>query len=271
MEKENQFEKLTSPQNPKIKLASELLTSKGRKKHQLFVAEGLREMMIASQSGFSPKMIFFDANFALKKGLSKLDQFNISSDKIFETDMNIFRKIAYREDTEGIAGIFESKINKLSDLVLKKNPLIIVLESVEKPGNLGAILRTADAAAVDAVFVCDPIIDLFNPNVIRSSIGCIFSQKIVVCNSGEAIEWLKNNKVQIYSTALSAKKYYYEANFTDSSAIVMGTEANGLSEIWLKHCNEQIKIPMLGKIDSLNVSNATAIVIFEAMRQRNFK
>lgn len=265
------YEKLTSPQNPKYKLALELLNSKGRKKHNLFIAEGLREMQIASMSGFVPSLIFFNSDFVEKKGLNSLKSFPVSAEKIFELEKKLFSRIAYREDTEGIAGIFEFKKSELSGLKIKKEPLILVLESVEKPGNLGAVLRTADAANVDAVFICDPVIDLFNPNVIRSSIGCIFSQNIIICSSGEAIEWFKSNNILIISTALTAERYYHEFDFRKGSAIVLGTEANGLSGIWLQNCDEKIKIPMLGKIDSLNVSNAAAIITFEAMRQREFK
>jgi len=271
MDKKESFELLTSPQNPKIKLVLELLNSKGRKKHNLFIAEGLREIQIAIKSGFIPTNIFYNSEFIEKKGTHHFKSFSIPSHQIFEVEKKLFSRFAYREDTEGIAGIFKSRTIDLSELELKKNPLILVLESVEKPGNLGAVLRTADAAAIDAILICDPVIDLYNPNVIRSSIGCIFSQKIIICSSKQAIEWLKKQKITIYSAALTANKYYHQVDFRTSSAIVMGTEANGLSDIWLKKCDIQIKIPMLGKIDSLNVSNATAIIAYEAMRQRGFK
>lgn len=271
MNKKESFEVLSSAQNPKIKLALELLNSKGRKKHKLFIAEGLREIQIAIKSGFEPTHIFFNSEFIDKKGSHHFKSFPIPYSQIFEVEKKLFSRFAYREDTEGIAGIFQSRKMALSELTLKKNPLILVLESVEKPGNLGAILRTADAAAIDAILICDPVIDLYNPNVIRSSIGCIFSQKIVICPSEKAIIWLKDRKINIYSTALTADRYYHNVDFRSSSAIVMGTEANGLSDIWLKNCDTQIKIPMLGKIDSLNVSNATAIIAYEAMRQREFK
>ena len=265
-----QFEILTSPQNPKIKFVTELLNSKGRKKHGLFLAEGLREMQIALKSGFTPIQIFFNSEFIEKKGLHSLSFFNLPKYNIFEVEKKLFSKIAYREDTEGITGIFKSRKTTLENLVLSENPLIIVLESVEKPGNLGAVLRTADAANADAVIICDPIIDLYNPNVIRSSIGCIFSKQIVIANSQETINWLKSKNISIFSASLTATKFYHETDLKKPSAIIMGTEAYGLSDIWLTQCNEQIKIPMLGKIDSLNVSNATAIIVFEAIRQRGF-
>jgi len=271
MDKKENFEIITSPQNPKIKLVLELLNSKGRKKHQLFIAEGLREIQIALKSGFEPQSIFYNSEFVLKKGSSHFNSFKVDRHHIFEVEKKLFSRFAYREDTEGIAGIFKSKKIELSDLKLNNNPLILVLESVEKPGNLGAVLRTADAAAIDAVIICDPVIDLYNPNVIRSSVGCIFSQNVVITSSEKAIEWLRKNSISIYSAALTAKKFYHHIDFKKGSAIVMGTEADGLSDIWLTQCDCQIMIPMLGKIDSLNVSNATAIIAYEAIRQRDFK
>lgn len=270
MAKSVQFEILTSPQNPKIKFVTELLNSKGRKKHNLFLAEGLREMQIALKSGFTPLQIFFNSEFIKKKGLHSLSFFNLPKYNIFEVEKKLFSKIVYREDTEGITGIFKIRSLNLEKIKLSENPLIIILESVEKPGNLGAVLRTADAVNADAVIICDPIIDLYNPNVIRSSIGCIFSKQVVIADSQETIDWLKSKKISIFSAALTAKKFYHETDLTKPCAIAMGTEANGLSGIWLTQCTEQIKIPMLGKIDSLNVSNATAIIVFEAMRQRGF-
>jgi len=269
-DKKETFELLTGVQNPKIKFALELLNSKGRKKHEVFLAEGLREMQIELKSGFVPIQIFFNSEFVEKKGIHSLNIFNLPKYNIFEVDKKLFSRIAYREDTEGITGIFKIRKSSLETIVLSQNPLLIVLESVEKPGNLGAVLRTADAANVDAIIICDPVIDLYNPNVIRSSIGCIFSKQVVVCPSYDAICWLKSKNITIYSAALTAKKFYHQTDFTKPAAIALGTEANGLSDIWLTQCTEQIKIQMLGKIDSLNVSNATAILVFEALRQRGF-
>ena len=148
--------------------------------------------------------------------------------------------------------------------------LILVLESVEKPGNLGALLRTADAANLDAVIICDPQTDIYNPNAIRSSIGCIFTMPVVTCTTTEAIDWLKQNKIRIFGTALTATRFYHESDLRVPAAIIMGSEAYGLSKTWLNESDELIKIPMNGKIDSMNVSASAAIVVFEALRQRNF-
>ncbi len=266
--KTNHFENITSPNNSKIKLIHQLYDSRGRKKHKLFIAEGKREISIALKSNYKPHYIFFNNDF-LDKNLSYLNNFN--NIPCFNIENSLFSKISYREDTEGIIAIFSWKNHDLESIKLNTNPLIIVVESVEKPGNLGAILRTADAANVDAVIVCNPVIDIYNPNVIRSSIGCIFSVTIGITDSYTSIEWLKKHNITIYAAALQKAKLYTQVDFIQPSAIVFGTEATGLSDIWLQNANEIINIPMLGKIDSLNVSNSVAIITFEALRQRNFK
>lgn len=183
----------------------------------------------------------------------------------------MFDKIAVRESTGGILAVAEQKAHRLDDIVLSKSPLLLILEGVEKPGNLGAILRTADAAGVDAVVICDPQTDFYNPNVIRSSVGCVFTKQIASATSEETITWLKKNNINMFCTYLKASHPYHEIDYTQSCAIVMGTEATGLSDIWVKNATANIIIPMLGKIDSMNVSNAAAVVVYEAMRQRGFK
>ena len=190
--------------------------------------------------------------------------------KQFLINDKIFSKVAYRENSDGIIALGTPLYKTLETLELSPNPFIIVLESVEKPGNLGAVLRTADAAKVDAVIVCDPKTDLFNPNTIRSSIGCLFSNQVVCCDSQEAYNWLRKKQIDIYSAALPSDIYYHNIDFSKPSAIVMGTESTGLTDFWLNNCTQRIQIPMLGAIDSLNVSTATAILTFEAIRQREF-
>ncbi|TAE02221.1 MAG: RNA methyltransferase [Bacteroidetes bacterium] len=182
----------------------------------------------------------------------------------------MFEKIAYRE-SGGLCAILQPKLLELSDLKLSQNPVIVVLEGTEKPGNLGAILRTTDAAKIDAVILCDSALELHNPNAIRASLGSIFTQQIVSCESEKAIFFLKQAKIKIYAAALTATKFYHESNFAQATAIAMGSEAFGLSEKWLKNCDQAIKIPMRGKVDSMNLSVSTAILVFEAMRQRGFE
>jgi len=188
--------------------------------------------------------------------------------KIFEISKSLYEKVAYRGSTEGIIAEVRAKQLNLRDLKLKENPLIVVLEAVEKPGNLGAVLRSADAAGADAVIICDPLTDLFNPNLIRASIGAIFTVPTVACTSEEAIKWLKANKIQILTAQLQDSRLYYDTPMTQGTAIVMGTESTGLSEGWRKAADSHIRIPMNGQLDSLNVSVSAAILLFEAVRQR---
>ena len=261
-------EKITSTQNPKIKNIIKLQQkSSERRKQNLIVIEGLRELGLAINSGVILKSVFYCPDIISQDIIE--DQLNFKGN-IFEISSEIYEKLAYRGSTEGIIALAEPKYLKLDDLKLRENPLIIVLESVEKPGNLGAILRTADAANVDAVIISDALTDLYNPNVIRSSIGCVFTNQVVACSTEEAIEWLKEKGIKTHAAALTATDHYHETDFTGPCAIVMGTEADGLTDKWLKNTDKQIIIPMSGEIDSLNVSASTAILVFEAMRQRNF-
>ena len=188
--------------------------------------------------------------------------------RTFNVTPEVYEKIAYRGSTEGVIAEVRSKEMHLNGLKLKENPLIVVLESVEKPGNLGAVLRSADAAGADAVIVCDPLTDLYNPNLIRASLGGIFSVPTVACTSEEAIKWLKGNDIQILTAQLQDSSYYYDTDMKRGTAIVMGTEATGLTDAWRKAADAHILIPMLGRLDSLNVSASAAILLFEAVRQR---
>ncbi len=262
------IEKITSIQNPKIKNIVKLQQkSSERKKQNLIVIEGLREIGLAARAGMILKSVFMCVDIISYDNVRNTIQADVQS---FEISKDIFEKLAYRGSTEGIIALAEPKHFNLNDIRLRENPLIVVLESVEKPGNLGAILRTADAAKADAVIICDPLTDIYNPNVIRSSVGCVFTNQIVACSNDKAMDWLKEKEIKTYAAALTAKKYYHETDLAGPSAIIMGTEADGLTEKWLNGADEQILIPMSGEIDSLNVSTSAAILIFEAMRQRNF-
>ena len=180
----------------------------------------------------------------------------------------VYERIAYRGTTEGIVAVIRERKISLDDLLLRENPLIVVLESVEKPGNLGAVLRSADAAGVDAVIICDPLTDLYNPNLIRSSIGAIFTVPCVACGSQECIHFLKRHNITILTAQLQDSHLYYEVDMRKPTAIVMGTESTGLTDIWRQAADAHIRIPMLGRLDSLNVSVSAAILLFEAVRQR---
>ena len=260
---------ITSAQNPKIKLVQSLEKSRERKKQGLFIIEGKKETDLALSGNYQIKYIFYCDGRLSEKEIAVYMSKNLY---LIPVEESIFAKISYRESTSAVISLANIKPHPLEALQLKSvKPLILVIESVEKPGNLGALLRTADAAGLDAVIICDPQTDFYNPNVIRSSIGCVFTNKLVAASSEEVINWLKEKDIKIYCTYLKASKPYYETDFTSASAIVMGTEATGLSENWIKQAYQNIIIPMLGTIDSMNVSASAAIVIFEALRQRGFK
>jgi TrmH family RNA methyltransferase len=252
---------ITSKSNPKIKNVVKLQKSSERREQNRIIIEGRREIERAVACGFVVDTLFI-CNEILKESV------NIAANYVEEVTLEVFEKIAYREGSDGLLAVAIPKYADLKSFKPKKNPLIIVLETVEKPGNLGAIMRTADAAGVDAVIIADPRTDLYNPNAIRASIGTIFSVPLFACSSEECINWLRENGIKIYCTYLKASIDYLEADFRQGSAIVMGTEATGISDIWVDAADQNLIIPMNGIADSLNVSVTTAIVVFEAIRQR---
>ncbi|MEK6783276.1 MAG: RNA methyltransferase [Bacteroidota bacterium] len=259
---------ITSTQNPKVKSLLALEKPRERRKQQLFLVEGSKEIKLAMEAGYKIGNIFFCEEIINKEGA----EFISAQDKLLiPVSKEVFEKIAVRESSGGMVAVAEQKTHRLEEITLSKIPLILILESVEKPGNLGAILRTADAAGVDAVIICDPQTDFYNPNVIRSSVGCVFTRQIACATSEETIAWLKKENITIFCTYLKASKPYHEIDFTQPCAIVMGTEATGLSGVWVKNSTTNIIIPMSGKIDSMNVSTCAAVVIFEAKRQRGFQ
>ncbi len=258
---------ITSAQNPKIKNLIALEKPRERRKQGLFVVEGRREISLALQAGYKIGNLFFCDELITPSELKELDP---GSKLLIPVSKEVFEKIAIRENSGGVLAVAEQKSHRLDDVHLSNNPLVLVLESVEKPGNLGAILRTADAAALDAVIICDPRTDFYNANVIRSSVGCIFTTQVASATSEETRRWLEQNRIVPYSTYLKASKPYHTVDFTTPSAIVMGTESTGLSETWVTEDQHPIIIPMSGKIDSMNVSTAAAVIVFEARRQRGF-
>lgn len=264
------MEKITSLQNSRVKNIIKLRSkARERKEQNLFLIEGAREISLAQAGGYR-----IDSLFLCPELFQKTDYPNIL-DPIdpsiqFEVTEAVFEKIAYREGSDGVLALVVPKFHTLEDLRLKKTPFIILLEAIEKPGNLGAILRTADAAQADAVIICDPHTDLYNPNVVRSSVGCLFTVPVAVASNRETLDFMHKNKIRVFAAELTAAQWYQETDFTQASAIAMGTEADGLTPFWLDNADARIKIPMRGVIDSLNVSVSTAILTFEAMRQRGF-
>lgn len=265
------MEKITSLQNTRIKNLVKLQKASERREQKLFLVEGLKEIQLAIDAGYEVVQLYFCPG----KGLDEKSLQGIIKNKkvdLFEISGEVFNKIAYREGSDGLMAVLKLKTITLDDIKLSTNPLLIIAESVEKPGNLGAILRTADAVSADAVIICDPRTDLFNPNVIRSSIGCLFTNQVVASSNELVFKWLKKNKIKSYAAALAeGAKPYHNFDYAGASAFIMGTEADGLTGFWLANADEKIIIPMTGKIDSLNVSVSTAIIIYEAARQRGFK
>lgn len=263
------IKEISSTQNTFIKELIQLKDkSRVRRKKSLFLIEGLRELSIAIKGNYKVNKVLFLPKIVELSVIEKLFNKNQLPEFIAISD-DVYKKIAYRETTEGVIALAETKKHNIAELKLtNKKPLILIGESLEKPGNIGAILRTADAANIDAVIIANPKTDLYNPNVVRSSVGCIFTNNVVTGTNEEILTWLKQNNVNIYSAALSASKPYTEIDYTQASAIVVGTEATGLTEEWLEASKQNIIIPMEGEIDSMNVSVSAAIILFEAKRQR---
>lgn len=286
------IETITSAQNRKVK---ELLTlvekSKARSAAGLFVVEGQRELGHCLDAGFIPETLFIcgevmavqnnavngaktghlTENIEGKDGLdaliAKAEALNPRLG-VVQIPAFLYEKVAYRGSTEGIIAEVHSVPRSLENLRLGERPLVMVLESVEKPGNLGAVLRSADAAGADAVIVCDPLTDIWNPNLIRSSVGAVFSVPVAVCTSADAIAFLKERGIRILTAQLQDSEWYYDTDMTGATALVMGTESTGLTQAWRDSADAHIKIPMLGRLDSLNVSVSAAVLLYEAVRQR---
>ena len=263
------FKKITSTQNSYIKELVLLKDkSKNRKKSGLFLIEGEREVSLALKANYEIATILFYPELFSEE---KRNKFQLSGVEIIEVSKEVYQKLAYRSTTEGIIAIAKTKESAIENLKFNTpNPLLLIAEAPEKPGNIGAILRTADAANVDAVIITNPKTDLYNPNIIRSSVGCLFTNQIATGTTAEIISFLNKNNIAIYSAILQEAVNYHEQDYTKASAIVVGTEADGLSDAWRKASKQNIKIPMQGAIDSMNVSVAAGILIFEAKRQRNF-
>ena len=266
---QNNCEKISSLQNARVKQVVALSQkSSERRKRGLFVVEGLRELLHCLRHGYQAESLYIcddvahdDAEMDELMGLA-------GEGAVFHVTAAVYGKMAYREGTEGVLGVIHARSASLKDLSLSAVPLVVVAEGVEKPGNLGAILRSADAANADAVIFCDALTDLYNPNVIRSSIGAVFTVPCAVATSAECIQFLQSKGIQILTAQLQDSEVYYDTDMRCATAIVMGTESTGLTDQWRDAAQRHIRIPMLGSLDSLNVSVSTAILLFEAVRQR---
>ncbi len=263
-------EKIISLQNPRIKNVVKLQQKASERRAQgLFAVEGLKEIDRAISFDYQVVTIFFCADILNLSDL-KIRFPKCADAQIIEVSHSVYSKISYREDSGGLVVLFRTKTRTLNDLRLPENPLILISDSVEKPGNIGAILRTADSAGVDAVLFTGTQTDIFNPNTIRSSVGSLFSVPIVETSIPELVLFLANHSVSIYCTHLEASVCYTDIDFRSGSAVVMGTESTGISDEWLKFSKNNIIIPMQGSADSMNVSVSAAIILFEAARQRGF-
>lgn len=259
---------ISSSQNPYIKQLVLLQEkAKARRQSGTFLIEGKREITLAQKGGYTLETILFVPDMLPENEViiiagNQPEYISITAD--------VYQKLAYRDTTEGILAVAQIKSTALADLKLGANPLILVAEAPEKPGNLGALLRTADAAGLNAVIIANPVTDLYNPNVIRSGVGCVFTNQIATGTTSEVIAYLKQNNISIYCATLQDSTAYHTRDYTTASALVVGTEATGLTQEWREASDKNIIIPMQGEIDSMNVSVAAAILIFEAKRQRGF-
>ena len=256
---------IISLQNPKVKYIVKLREDKRqRQRDGVMLVEGYDELTLALDSGLKPQSLLTAPELVSRS-------IDIRNAEVTTVSRAVFEKMSYRDNPDGWMGIFPTPKNTLDDLKLSASPLVIVAESVEKPGNLGAILRTADAAHVDAVIVCDPRVDLWNPNVIRASRGAVFAVPTVEAESSTALAWLRLRKMRVLAATPSADVLYTDVNLSEPVAIAVGTEDEGLTDFWMQNADVKVKIPMLGKVNSLNVSIATALITYESVRQRNSK
>ncbi len=260
---------ISSLQNKAVKHLLQLQEkSRNRRKENVFIVEGSREINLALAANYHLQQLYFCPDLIDQNEVNLLQK---SVDECIKVTHEVYQKIAYRSSTEGVLAVGQQKEHGLQGVQFTSTtPLVLIAEAPEKPGNIGALLRTADAANVDAVFIANPRTDLYNPNIIRSSVGCVFSTQIALGSSTEIIRFLQQNLFSIYCATLQASIKYTLPDYTQATAIVVGTEADGLTEEWRTHATQNIIIPMRGKIDSMNVSVSAGILIFEACRQRNF-
>ncbi|WP_404424682.1 TrmH family RNA methyltransferase [Nibricoccus sp. IMCC34717] len=262
-------ERITSLQNPRLKQLVKLRDRRPRDEAGVFLVEGFREITRALDRGICFHELYFSEEWFLGENEpALLARAEASGAQLFSLSKEAFAKVAYRERPDGLLAVAPQWRRSLADLTLRAQPFLLVVEAIEKPGNLGTILRSADAAGVDAVIVCDPVTDLFNPNVVRSSTGVLFSVPVVVEESPAVRAWLRDRGIRAVATTPAAEALYTATELRGPLAIIMGSEQYGLSDFWLREADARVRIPMAGQADSLNVAMATLITLFEAVRQR---
>ena len=260
---------ITSLANPRIKEVAKLVKDgHQRKAKKIIIVDGQREIEEGLRMGWEIKEFYYCADFV--KNISEINSIIARSEVVYKLSKKVFEKISYKKNPDGCLAVITEKYLNFSDIKLKENPLVLVLESVEKPGNLGAMIRTAYVAGVDLLILNDQKTDIYSPNVIRSSTGFIFSLPLILSSVDETFKWLKDNRINIFTTSLKGSKTHFEADFTKPTALVFGTESFGLSHKWQGAEVEAIKIPMIANVDSLNVSVSAGVIVYEALRQRKF-
>jgi TrmH family RNA methyltransferase len=279
-------EQISSLQNPRVKQLVKLRDRRPRDEAGVFLVEGYREIRRALERHVTLRELYICPDWYLGENEPALiAQAQAAGAQVFELSKDAFAKVAYRERPDGLLAVAPQWRTTLADLErdvpclaasdgmstnapVGRSPFLLVVEAIEKPGNLGTILRSADAAGCDAVIVCDPVTDIFNPNVVRASTGVLFSVPLVVAESSEVFAWLQRKKIRTVATTPGAERIYSDVDLRGPLAVIMGSEQYGLSEFWLKHSDQPVRIPMAGQADSLNVAMATIITLFEALRQR---
>lgn len=260
---------IESPQNPRVKAAVKLRKGKNRQEKGETLVEGYREILRATESGWLFKELYFCPELFLDLDAGKLvEQIVQGGVPAFKCSEAAFRKMSYRDTPDGLMALSPLVGKTLDELELPENPLLLIAEDLEKPGNLGTILRTADATGVDAVIACDHKTDLNNPNVIRASIGTLFFMPVAEASTAETLQWLEQNNIQPLAAVPGTEQEYTDVDMCGGTAIVVGAEDEGLTHEWIEGATMKVGIPMLGKNDSLNVSTAAAILLYEAVRQR---
>ena len=263
-------EKITSLQNPRVKQLVKLRDRRPRDEAGVFLVEGYREIRRALEKAVPLAELYFSPEWFLGENEPALiERARVAGAQVFELAKDTFAKVAYRERPDGLLAVAPQWRRTLEELKLTAAPFLLVVEAIEKPGNLGTILRSADAAGCEAVIVCDPVTDIFNPNVVRASTGVLFSVPLVVADSAQVLAWLKAKGIHTVATTPAAEKIYTKVDLRGPLAVIMGSEQYGLSEFWLKNSDRTVRIPMAGQADSLNVAMATIITLFEAVRQRS--
>ena len=261
------MDKIVSLQNSQVKQIVRLRERRERDESDLFLIEGYRELKRAVDAGRSIQSIFYCPEFFL--GENETELLKKSSAEPILCSKEVFAKISYRDRPDGLLGVARQTHLRLMDLKLSANPFLVIAESIEKPGNLGTILRSCDAAGVDALIVCDPTTDIHNPNVVRSSVGTLFTLPVLEADGEETLNFLRQHKIRIAAATPHAKESFTAADLTGPIAIAVGTEQYGLSENWMKSADCQVRIPMRGIADSLNVASATTLFLYEVLRQRD--